>query len=288
MLKKTNDLAFSSNAASVRYLFYKDLNDINIFVEDFDCEYEYETIFNRLLGKKYTIKTVFSSGGKLGVISNFREFGDRNFDNPKIKNFYIVDGDFDKYVFPSEMISHKHFIYLGMYNIENYLIDYNATIEFAKGKLRCLDDEVVSKVDFDKWRKKIVNQSKELFLIYCFLVKFHPEIQNVSRPHGLFLDQRNGFQLQDDSFDKYISEIKEKDELLEQRIVEIRDLYVRHNGEDFFGFICGKFLLTSLGWHLRNVTRAKFKHDDFRWYLIQRFEIEALEFIKERIEECLN
>lgn len=54
-MENTDDLLYSSEAKTTEYLFFCDLNDINIFVEDEGKEFEYETIFKRLLGKKYRI-----------------------------------------------------------------------------------------------------------------------------------------------------------------------------------------------------------------------------------------
>ena len=51
-MENTDDLLYSSEAKATEYLFFCDLNNINIFVEDEGKEFEYETIFKRLLGKK--------------------------------------------------------------------------------------------------------------------------------------------------------------------------------------------------------------------------------------------
>ena len=68
-------LEFSQEALLNRASFYSGYNDINLFVEDTDSEYFYETIFKRLLGKDYIIKTIFPCGGKPGVIKMFEERG---------------------------------------------------------------------------------------------------------------------------------------------------------------------------------------------------------------------
>lgn len=59
-------LHFTKEAEINRYLFYADLNDINIFVEDKDREYEYETIFSRMFEGKYKIASIIAAGGKKG------------------------------------------------------------------------------------------------------------------------------------------------------------------------------------------------------------------------------
>ena len=97
--------------------FFSDLNDINIFVEDKGKEFEYKTIFKRLLGKEYKIVKILGVGGKVELKKYFNEFGLVNKDNPKIKNIYIADGDFDWYIYQDEMIENSNFIYLETYNM---------------------------------------------------------------------------------------------------------------------------------------------------------------------------
>ena len=94
-------LEYSFDASLNRTLFYSEFNDINIYVEDINKEYEYETVFKRLLGDEYRISSIFCMGGKIGVIKAFEENKKQNIND---LNFYIVDGDFDRYIFPEKMI----------------------------------------------------------------------------------------------------------------------------------------------------------------------------------------
>ena len=121
----SNDLLYSEEASATRALFYQGLNDINLFVEDKGMEYLYETIFKRLLGANYCISAIYALGGKTNVIARYHEFGDKLDDTP---NFYIVDGDFDRYIHKEDMVNAPNFIYLQSYNIENYF----PKIEFDK------------------------------------------------------------------------------------------------------------------------------------------------------------
>ena len=89
-------LEYSFDASLNRTLFYSEFNDINIYVEDINKEYEYETVFKRLLGDEYRISSIFCMGGKIGVIKAFEENKKQNIND---LNFYIVDGDFDRYIF---------------------------------------------------------------------------------------------------------------------------------------------------------------------------------------------
>ena len=72
-MESTDDLRYSSEAVETEYLFFCDLNDINIFVEDEGKEFEYETIFKRLLGKKYKITKTSSIELLIDAISEDNE-----------------------------------------------------------------------------------------------------------------------------------------------------------------------------------------------------------------------
>lgn len=279
-MDSSDDLMYSAEASATRSLFYQGLNDINLFVEDVGLEYEYETIFKRLLKDNYCITAIFALGGKPNVKQKYAEFGS-NMNG--IKNFYIVDGDFDRYIAPNEMINDECFIYLRTYNIENYFVDQYACEQFAKSKLKCLDREVILRVGFADWKKRIVNEAKKLFLYYCVIKKFNLGIPTLSRSVYLFIDQVNGFERADDSFEKFKTSVLEVIPDAEDKIAEIVADYERLNGDDYSNFICGKFLLKSLCCHLRNIGSCKFKIEDFRWYLVNNFDISRLDYVKEAL-----
>ena len=174
MSDNSDDLIFSSEATTTRVVLYHGLNDINLFVEDANRQFEYETIFKRLLGEKYCIRTIFAVGGKSKVVNCYEEFGPNS---GGIKNYYIVDGDFDRYILRDreKMVVDDCFTYLKPYNIENYYVDERACLSFAKGLLRQTDNVVKRMIDFPSWRTQIVAEAKKLFLCYCFVKTVNPE-----------------------------------------------------------------------------------------------------------------
>lgn len=279
-MDNSDELMYSSEASATRSLFYQGLNDINLFVEDAGLEYEYETIFKRLLKDKYCITAIFALGGKTNVKQKYAEFGSSM---GGVKNFYIVDGDFDRYIAPDEMINDECFIYLRTYNIENYFVDQYACEQFAKSKLKCLDKEVTVRVGFADWKERIVNEAKKLFLHYCLVQKYNLGIKTLLRSHYMFIDQITGFEREDDSFEKFKNSILELAPDAEDKIAEIVIDYEALNGDDYSGLICGKFLLTSLFCHLRNIVRCNFKAEDLRWYLVNNFDISKLDYVKEKL-----
>lgn len=280
-MESIDELLYSSDAKATEYFFYSDLNDVNIFVEDEGKEYEYETIFKRLLGRNCKITKILGVGGKVELRKCFDEFGLCNHDNPRIKNVYIADGDFDRYICPENMVDSPHFIYLETYNIENYFIDKNACEEYAKGLLKCPDREVEVKVDFENWKEKIVRQASRLFFYYCYIKKEYPEEKSVSRSPYLFINYEDGFE-RHGAFDDYKNHVLLLNSEAETKVREIQNCYHEKNSSDF-NLICGKFLFESLYCHVRAVTKMKFRKDDLRWHLICNFNVNTLKYVKDRV-----
>ena len=280
MTVESDELRYSSDANATRAVLYHGFNDVNLFVEDADRQYEYETIFKRMLGNEYCIRTIFPLGGKPKVKERYIEFGA---ETEGIKNFYIVDGDFDRYIHQSDMIDDDCFIYLKSYNIENYFIDERACLNFAKGRLKCIDAVVREKISFSDWKNRIVSEAKKLFLCYCFVQKYYPDVQNVNRKHYLFIDSKTGFERTDGAYERYMAEVEALDPDIEKRLQEIIEIYEHENGDDYYNLICGKFLLTSLECYLRKITGVRIDSDDFRWSLVTNFDISKLDFVKMKI-----
>lgn len=276
-----DDLKYSFEGELARASLYSDFNDINLYVEDTNKEYEYETVLKRLLGEKYSITTIFGLGGKQAVKKAFFENGEETAGK---QNYYIVDGDFDRIISPEEMIDNSHFIYLKAYNIESYYIDEKACLKFAKGKLRQIDENVLKRIDFNEWKKTIVSQSSKLFLCYCFLKKYHPETESVNRKSCLFIDSKTGFERIDGAYQNFIkSVILPLDNKYLEKIKQIDKKYKEIYGSDYYNLICGKFLLDSLSFYLKSKGLKSFKHEDLRWSLINDFDIKKLDYIKETI-----
>lgn len=281
MKDSEDDLLYSYEALATRFLFFQGLNEINLFVEDANTEYAYETIFKRLLGEYYNIKAIFPLGGKPKVIEQFLELGEVT---DGINNFYIVDGDFDRYIHQEEMINDPCFIYLKTYNIENYFLDEKACVQFSKGRLKAMDDDVKSILDYENWEKRIVSEASKLFLCYCFVKKFHPSKKTISRGSYSFIDQKTGFERKDGAYEQYWkSEILSLDANAQSKIDEIKNTYQSINGENYFNLICGKFLFDSLCCYIRKVIGSKINKEDFKWHLINHFDISKLDYVKNAI-----
>lgn len=181
------------------------------------------------------------------------------------------------------MIDDSCFIYLKTYNIENYFIDEDACLQFSKGYLKCLDQIVKNKVDFNTWRIRIIAESSKLFLCYCYVKKYHPQIKTLTRPSFLFLNDKTGFERNDAYQNYWKDEILVLDCNAQDKIDEIDEIYKSINGDNYFNLICGKFLLDSLCAYLRNLFKTTFSKEEFKWHLINHFDITKLDYIKNAI-----
>lgn len=278
-----NELDRSPEAQITNTVFFEDVNDITIYVEDKDKEAEYETIFKRLFQEKYKINKIFPAGSKTAVKECF--YSEK--ENTIKKQIFIVDGDFDRFK-DDALIDDPRFIYLEMYNIESYFIDSKAAAIFMKSLVCKMDKQVEQLLDFDNWYSKIINQAKELFLLYLYIQIYMPGVENVNRNPYLFIDQKTGFEREDESFTAYKSQILENQEYVEEKLKVLHQKYKSVFGNDYRYLICGKFLLKSLACYIRSKchkSRTHFENDMFRWVLINHFDVEKLSFIRERTLE---
>ncbi|WP_314760524.1 DUF4435 domain-containing protein [uncultured Abiotrophia sp.] len=326
------ELVYSQEGLANRSIFYSKLA-INIFVEDNEKDYLYEEILKRLLMDEYKIDTVFPLGGKNRVLSEYIKRGEVSKDGTP--NLFLVDGDFDRYIgysltarndfkgdkesdeevsqfVKNKIIQSDSVLYLETYNIENYFIDEEAVLKYIKGIIEKKDSDLKSIADFGHWRETVVNESKDLFVIYCFIIKYlylygykvNEQLsklseKTVSRSSFEFLDVKTGFKKTGDPDVYKEFENKIKQELnaerpsmdLDEELSKIRNEYMAINGEDYFNLICGKFLLDSLSKYVTSICKKnrkdgkdKFDYTQFKWHLVLNFDITKLNYMKDRID----
>lgn len=276
--KMEEGLFYSENALLNRVLFLSGTNELNIFVEDENKEYEYENIFNRLFSNNLKINNIFPMKGKKGVRKAFEEYGD-SFEN--IPAIYLVDGDFDV-IMEKEMINHPNYIYLEKYNIESYYIDKGATLRFVSGKMKKRQKDIVDVVDYDIWKTRTYKLLKDLFINYIIAQIAFPEEKNVGISPHKYLSNVNG-EIDQKAIYAYIDQ-------LSKRVVNYNELYNIYNTRyleclegDATRLICGKYVIACLTTYLRKKINITFKEEDFRYYLVGEFDIKKLNFLKRRV-----
>lgn len=272
------ELVYSEEARKNRYLFYKEINDINIFVEDKDKEYEYETVLKQVFKDEYEISTIYALGGKNNVKEAFTEFGPLS-DEGK-KNIYIVDGDFDRFLNDVDVISHSNFIYLESYNIENYYIDEMAVVSFMKGKVHMLDEEVKKMVKFEDWLNETVEQFAPVFILYTIIQNKKLGISNVGENVHLKINKNDGSVRAD-----IYQELYEKLSMLFENLSDLESEAVSNYNkiyDSYFNLICGKHLMCSLFYYLKSI-KSTVKLQDLKWHLITNININKFSYLRTKV-----
>lgn len=276
-----SEWGYSTDALVNRAPFYADYNDITIYVEDVDREFEYEEILNKIVGAELRITAIIPTGGKPKLIEVFQE----NKSNQALdKTIYLADGDFDRILKPESMIKDAHFVYLKSYNIENYFLECDAIQKYTKGKLRCQGKDLESKFDYNGWKNSIVPKAKLLFLLYCYLQKYYPTEKSVSRSHYEFIDQKTGF-IRESSYESFYQKLADRDPDLADKLEDIERKCDEEYSDPFY-FICGKFLTTSIYCYMGSLKMGKFQKEEFRWFLICQCSFRSLEYLRQAIIAC--
>lgn len=277
-----NDIVFSQDALINRALFLSDTNKINIFVEDTNKEYIYETIVDRLFYNNKILSNIFPTGGKQGLIKSFNFYGSHK---DSIPNLYIADGDFDL-LLGKKMIKSPSFIYLKCYNIEYYYLDKNAIIQFMKTKTKQVKQKTASIIDYDNWHSKIYNQFSELFILYMIIQHCYPSEKNVALPPNLYL-LNDGF-VDNSKVNQYKVKVSALVSNWKNEFLWCTNQIHKIYNDDFSKVICGKYILTSLHRYLIHISGINIKYDDFVNYLIATFDLKPLLFIKTKIEKLIS
>lgn len=271
-------LFYSEEALLNRVLFLSEFNEVNVFVEDEHKEYEYENIFERMFSYELKINDIFPMKGKPGVKKAFEQYGANYDGKPSV---YIVDGDFD-IIMEKDIINHPNFIYLDKYNIESYYIDKRAILKYLAGKLKKRQKDIAEEIDYDNWMNCTYTQLKELFINYIIAQKVFPDEKNVGIAPYTYINDITGcidggkIQCYIDQLRGRVSNYDELYDVYRRRFIEILD-------GDATRLICGKYVIASLSQYLRKNTSAKFKEDDFRYFLVSEFDIRKLSRVREKM-----
>ena len=274
------DLRYSDDALLARAIFLSSENDVNIFVEDSNKEYEYEEIFERLFKDKLSINVIFPTGGKQKLIEAYELFGNTS---EYGYCFFIADGDFD-IAHNIKMISAENFLYLKRYNIESYLLDEKTIIKFMRPKLKKQFCETKSIIDYSTWLNIIDPYFKKLFALYFLVQKYCSTIQNVSKGAKRFINKKGlpenaQYENYKNEFSKSIPNI---DVEIDNALLELETIY----GSEPCSFVCGKYYIESLSRYLNNLSVKPNKLigcDEVKAELIRGFDIESLFYLKKEI-----
>lgn len=281
-MSETYDLVYSDEALLSRVIFLSSPECVSIFVEDENKEYEYEEIFEKLLPTNIKISCIFPTGGKLKLEEAYELFGNSI---EYGKTFFIADGDFDS-VLNKPMISANNFLYLERYNIESYLMNKDAVIQFMRPKLKKTIKATEKIINYDEWVINIDAFFKEIFKVHFLVQKYAPEIKNVSRGFAIFITN-NG--LPDYSkLEKYKEEISTYIPDIDTKINEASTALEECYGCEIGSYVCGKCLVGSLSRYVNKFIKKKLNDEEVKSFLVSSLDCSNLYYIKERLVEYLK
>lgn len=160
----------STKGKHAKGVFFRNVNDIDIFIEDTSIESEKvcTILFSKIFEGKYQIGKVFSLGGKTKVMEECEK---RQTREDRIR-LYVVDGDLDLLT-GAIVPDYKGLLSLARYCVENFLIQENAIAEILDDEeLKKSKEQILEEFGFDDWITTNEEILFNLFVEYA-LVKKH-------------------------------------------------------------------------------------------------------------------
>lgn len=166
----------SVQAASAKSVFFEEINDIDIYIEDTAFGYSklFSILFSRVFEGQYKVGKVFPLGGRKAVIE---EHASNQSVRPSI---YIVDGDL--FLLTGDSVSNVKGLYkFPYYCVENVLCDHESL-------LSVMDEEEPEK-DISKlhelfgYQKWLINNEDKLFSLfveYGVSMLLNPQVKTVA------------------------------------------------------------------------------------------------------------
>lgn len=165
--------SWSMPASESLGILYRDLQPIEVYVEDSNSEAFYLELLNRLLGTDRVIKKVIPLHGRAHVIKNCQEY---EMDSPAL---FIIDGDLDLH-FGRRVDGLNNLFQLDAYCIENFLVCIDATRELiVEGSGTALRNETLSQAEWERFFNPILELFRELFVFFAAANKVAPQHKTV-------------------------------------------------------------------------------------------------------------
>lgn len=154
--------------------FLKDIQDINIYIEDTANEAEnfYKALLKNIL-PELKVNKIIGLGGRENVIQSCLK-KKRN-----VKELYIIDGDLYCY-YDDQKVLDNLFVH-NAYCVENYLIDSFAVFTFIEDSLAISFEEVMEKCNWNSFYTNMLDSFENLFVLYAICHKFSFSIKTIKR-----------------------------------------------------------------------------------------------------------
>lgn len=166
----------SVQAKSAKSVFFEDVNDIDIYIEDKAFGYPklFSVLFSRLLNEKYKVNKVFPLGGRKAVIDQHKEHSS---DRPSL---YIIDGDL--FLLIGDTVNNQNGLYkFPYYCVENILCDQSAILSVMDEEepVKSLED-LNGLFNYQEWLLNNEDKLFSLFVEHAVSMTLNPQEQTVA------------------------------------------------------------------------------------------------------------
>jgi hypothetical protein len=271
-------------------LFFRNKNNVDVFIEDaYDDEF-YLTLINRVFEKTgHKINKLISLGCKTNVLAACNSDQEKR-DVPRV---YIVDGDLEL-ITDNNLKNLKNLFVLEKYCIENYLIHKESIIEIIHDYLIIDRVKIEKQLSFENWLKGLSKDLIELFLHYSISKEVSPTIATVSLGVGNLCENIKKIPvLNEDKCNKRIGDIKKEilksitTEEYNEKIYELREKWP-YNMDTLLKIVSGKDYIIPLlefRFHKFKTTNPiKMRRETLRLRLAKLCDISELKTISSKIE----
>ena len=172
-----------------RAAFFRDLNDVDVYIEDASKETRklIATLLTRASGMKVAIGEVFPLGSKNDVIAAC--FSDQAPGGRR--RVYVVDGDLDWT--HSSNVGVRRLYVTSRYCVENYLIDELAIAGVLAENSPTMDEEgAMAAFNYGDWLRNNVADLHSLYSIYALCRVLSPSMRTVSFPIRSMISSSTG------------------------------------------------------------------------------------------------
>lgn len=276
---------FPYRALPSKAVFYRPLQDIDIYVEDEDSEVFYAELLKRLIADSARIDTVFPLRGRRNVEKTAKEYSGSR---PAL---FLIDGDLN-WVTGLDIPSTPNIYVHPCYCVENYLFCERAMVQVCvENSGHLTEEDAQARLNWDRLCDRLTKHLVPLFIEFALAFSLCPEIKTVSRGIGCILrNARRGSPPTIDT-DKVAAVRQEvQNEILKQIDKDIyestRTAIENHLSvlEDPLDIVSGKdFLLPVQMFEANRVGEQKVRRRSFVFRLARHCDLHKLNDLRQRI-----
>lgn len=267
----------TAEANAAKSVFFEDVNDIDIYIEDTAFGYEklYTILFSRIFRDTYKVNQVFALGGRKAVIEQ------HNAHDSERPSLYVIDGDL--FLLTGDNVHNTKGLYkLPYYCIENILCDFSSllTIMDEEEPIRNLDSLHASFGYLD-WVENNEDKLFSLFVEYATSMLLNPQEQTVAYKVSDLVSCSRG-EIDNAKLQTRISQLRELTTLKssEEQYKEARGKILQNFTEaraEKLSVISGKdYLFPLLKMRAKSVVKTKISDLNFKMRLARTCNIEPI------------